>query len=290
MDLSPRIESALEIALSRGESPGAPDNLAAAMRYAVFPGGARIRPKLCLAVAASCGTRDLSVAEAAAASIELLHCASLVHDDMPCFDDASLRRGKPSVHVAFGEPIAFLAGDALIVLAFDSLVRGVAVQAPQRLAPLHMLIARAAGMPAGIVAGQALELGDACELNDYHRAKTGALFAAATAAGAVAAGREPEAWRELGMRIGEAYQVADDVRDLAENPSEFGKSAGRDEALGRPSAVRAMGLDGALDRLETLLAEAVASVPECPGASELKTMIAAQAQRFLPKGVGRVAA
>ena len=93
------------------------------LRYAVFPGGARIRPRLCLAVAQACGEDQPAVTDAAAAAIELLHCASLVHDDLPCFDDAPLRRGKPSVHRAFGERLAVLAGDALIVLAFETLAR-----------------------------------------------------------------------------------------------------------------------------------------------------------------------
>jgi geranylgeranyl pyrophosphate synthase len=95
--------------------------LAAAMRHAVFPGGARIRPQLCLAVARACGDSDPALADAAAAAIELLHCASLVHDDLPCFDDAPLRRGRASVHCAFGERLAVLAGDALIVQAFQTL-------------------------------------------------------------------------------------------------------------------------------------------------------------------------
>ena len=104
-------------------APGRPPLLASALRYAVFPGGHRIRPQLCLAVARACGDERSRSADAAAAAIELLHCASLVHDDLPCFDDADMRRGKPSVHAQFGEPIAVLAGDALIVLAFETLAR-----------------------------------------------------------------------------------------------------------------------------------------------------------------------
>jgi len=112
MQPSERVEQALEHALREAVGPGAPPLLAGALRYAVFPGGHRIRPQLVLAVARACGERDLSAAAAAAASIELLHCASLVHDDLPAFDNADLRRGKASVHVAFGEPIAVLTGDA----------------------------------------------------------------------------------------------------------------------------------------------------------------------------------
>ena len=118
-----RVESALEAAVARSEGQSAPPLLAAAVRHAVFPGGARVRPHLCLAVAEACGDDCPEMADGAAAAIELLHCASLVHDDLPCFDDADTRRGKPSVHALFGAPLAVLAGDALIVMAFDVLAR-----------------------------------------------------------------------------------------------------------------------------------------------------------------------
>ena len=113
--LANAIEHSLSAALNTVIGPDCPPKLADAMRYSVFPGGARIRPRLALAVACACGQDDPAVANAAAAAIELLHCASLVHDDLPCFDDASTRRGKASVHRAFGERLAVLAGDALIV-------------------------------------------------------------------------------------------------------------------------------------------------------------------------------
>src|SRR3954470_14271010 len=154
MDAVTRIERTLSAAIGLAEGPGCPPRLAEAMRHAVFPKGARIRPRLCLAVASACGDDQPRLADSAAAAIELLHCASLVHDDLPCFDDASTRRGKPSVHRAFGEPLAVLAGDALIVLAFQTLARG-AVQAPDRLASLVMIVGQAVGAPSGIVAGQA---------------------------------------------------------------------------------------------------------------------------------------
>ncbi|NBS93692.1 MAG: geranylgeranyl pyrophosphate synthase, partial [Betaproteobacteria bacterium] len=121
MDAQLRIERALDAALRLGESTAAPPRLVAATRHAVFPGGARIRPKLCLAVAWACGDDAPTVSDAAAVAIELMHCASLVHDDLPCFDDAAMRRGQASVHAAFGERLAVLTGDALIVLAFRTL-------------------------------------------------------------------------------------------------------------------------------------------------------------------------
>ncbi len=147
MDVTNRIERALNDAIGRAEVPGCPPRLAAAMRYAVFPRGARVRPRLCHSVAAACGEDHPAATEAAGAALELLHCASLVHDDLPCFDAAETRRGRPSVHKAFGEPLAVLTGDALIVLAFQTLAR---LQcAPERLAPLTLTIAQSVGVPFG---------------------------------------------------------------------------------------------------------------------------------------------
>jgi geranylgeranyl diphosphate synthase type II len=289
MDPMARIERALTAAIARAERPGCPPRLAAAMRHAVFPRGARIRPRLCLAVAGACGEDHEEVSDAAAAAIELLHCASLVHDDLPCFDDADTRRGKPSVHRAFGEPLAVLAGDALIVLAFQSLAGG-AARAPQRLGALVQTVSRAVGVPGGIVAGQAWECEPSADLALYQREKTGALFAAATVGGAAAAGVEAEPWRLLGERLGEAYQVADDIRDVAACEADLGKPVGRDAALDRPSAVRRFGLAGAIDRLEDLAAGAVAAVPDCPGAASLRAHILSETRRLLPKELSRHAA
>ena len=284
------IEQHLAAAVAHAEAPGCPPRLAAALRYAVFPGGARVRPRLCLAVACACNEDEPGVADAAAASIELLHCASLVHDDLPCFDDAATRRGKPSVHRAFGERLAVLAGDALIVLAFQTLARGVSA-APHRLGPLTMIVSRAVGMPSGIVAGQAWECEPHVSLAHYQRAKTGALFAAATVAGATAAGYpEPGQWRTLGECLGEAFQVADDLRDVVSDPGELGKPTGRDAALGRPSAVQDLGMVGAQDRFEYLVTNAVESIPPCPGQDDLRALITVESSRFLPKELARRAA
>ena len=129
MNAHRRILLALETAIARGDAPGAPPGLGRAVRHAIFPGGARIRPQLTIAVSMACGEDDPGLADAAAAAIELLHCASLVHDDLPCFDDAPVRRGLPSVHVAFGERLAVLVGDALIVASRVTAVRaGVDIQ------------------------------------------------------------------------------------------------------------------------------------------------------------------
>jgi geranylgeranyl diphosphate synthase, type II len=288
MDATSRIEQALNAALSRASGPSCPPRLAAAMHHSVFPRGARVRPRLCLAVAAACGDDDPSITDIAAASIELLHSASLVHDDLPCFDDAATRRGMPSVHKSYGEPLAVLAGDALIVLAFQNLAR-LAFSA-QRMSALLLIISRSVGTPSGIVAGQAWECEPRVDLANYHRAKTGSLFSAATCAGAVAAGGDPDRWRLLGETLGEAYQVADDLRDALSTPEEIGKPAGRDLALGRPNAIHSLGVDGALARLESLVKASIAAIPDCHGATELQSIIASEAKRLRPKSLAQSAA
>ncbi|TCZ65976.1 polyprenyl synthetase family protein [Roseicella aquatilis] len=289
MDAVARIERTLAAAIALAEGPGCPPRLAQAMHHAVFPRGARVRPRLCLAVAAACGDDAPALSEAAAASIELLHCASLVHDDLPCFDDAATRRGRPSVHRAHGEPLAVLAGDALIVLAFQILAR-VAPVAPRRLPPVLLTVGDAVGVPRGIVAGQGWESEPRCDLAEYQREKTGSLFAAAAAAGAAAAGADAMAWRRLGDRLGEAYQVADDIRDAVLDEAEMGKPAGQDAAHARPSAVAEFGLAGAVARLEDLAAEAVAAIPPCPGAADLRAVIRSETHRLLPRGLAASAA
>jgi geranylgeranyl diphosphate synthase type II len=292
MQPNQRVEQVLQSVLLQAEA-GCPPRLAAAVRHAVFPGGARIRPQLCLAVAQACGDDLPALSDAAAASIELLHCASLVHDDLPCFDDAPTRRGLPSVHRTYGERLAVLAGDALIVLAFEAVARA-AQRLPQRLAPLLLTIARGVGMPHGIVAGQALECEPWVALGDYQRAKTGALFAAATAAGAEAAGADAAPWRVFGEWLGEAYQVADDIRDVAADPALLGKPIGRDVALGRPSSARELGLTGAIQSFDALVAQAIGAIPRCRGAGQLRALVRLEAERLVPaalsEDVVRVAA
>ena len=287
-----RIERCLADALSLTHGAHAPPALIDAMRYAVLPGGGRIRPRLALAVALACGDDEPGLADAAAASIELLHCASLVHDDLPAFDDAPLRRGKPTVHKAYGEQVALLTGDALIVLAFQVLAQaaGRSGVGTLRLPALIGIVAAAVGAPDGITAGQAWESEREVPLSTYQQAKTGALFAAATAAGACAAGQSPEPWHALGARLGEAYQVADDLRDVVASSAELGKPTGRDLALGRPNAVHRLGLAAALRHLETLVGAALAAIPPCPGADALAAHIRAEAGRLVPRELARPAA
>jgi geranylgeranyl diphosphate synthase type II len=282
-----RIELALEAAVANAQGPGAAPLLVSALHYAVFPGGHRIRPQLCLAAARACGDGDPRATDAAAVAIELLHCASLVHDDLPCFDDADMRRGKPSVHAKFGEAIAVLAGDALIVLAFETLARAAA---PEKLGALVAIVAAAVGAPRGIVSGQAWESEAAAPLADYHAAKTGALFVGATMAGAASAGLDPEPWRALGQKIGEAYQVADDLRDVLCTAEELGKPVGQDAARVRPNAAALLGVGGAKARLEQLVEAAAGSIPPCLGRSQLRAAIEAQTRGLFPAELSRVAA
>lgn len=281
-----RIDDSLWAAVRAGEctssQPGHPPRLAAAIRHAVFPGGARIRPHLCLAVAQACGDDAPRLADAAAAAIELLHCASLVHDDLPCFDDAAMRRGVSSVHAAFGERIAVLTGDALIVLAFQTVAEH-AGRAPQRLAPLLLSIARRIGPPSGIVAGQAWECEPFVALPAYQRAKTGSLFAACTEAGALAAGADPSPWCDFGLCLGEAYQVADDIRDVVLDPALLGKPQGQDIALCRPSSATELGLSGAIQHFDRLLERAVVAIPDCRGADGLRALVHQESERLVPK-------
>jgi len=272
MDVAGRIEGSLESALESVSSAEAPPALMEAARHAVFPGGGRLRPQLCLSVALACGDGAPGLADAAAVAIELLHCASLVHDDLPCFDDAPLRRGQPSVHHAFGEPLAVLAGDQLIVLAFEALGRG-AEAWPARLPRMLAEVARGVGMPRGIIAGQAWESEPRIPVAMYRRAKTGALFEAAAVAGALAAGANGGAWRLFGARVGEAYQIADDIQDVVGSAASLGKPVGRDAALGRPNTATQLGLQGSSRLLEQLVREAIEAMPACENPEVIVTWL-----------------
>lgn len=282
MSLTPRIEKAVSDAILIGQGRGpVPGKLASALDYATAPGGARIRPTILLSVALACGDDQPKLSNAAAAALELIHCASLVHDDLPCFDDADVRRGKPSVHKAYSEPLAVLTGDSLIVLAFEILARESSL-APDRVAQMIMTLAQRTGMPGGICAGQGWESESKVDLSAYHQAKTGALFIAATQMGAVAAGQEAEPWFELGARIGEAFQVADDLRDALYDEAALGKPAGQDDLHGRPNAVSQLGVTGAISRLKDILGGAIASIPSCPGEAQLAQMVQAYAEKVTP--------
>ncbi|MCF6445990.1 polyprenyl synthetase family protein [Nereida sp. MMG025] len=281
MPLTTRIEAAIDAAILMGERKPAPPKLAQALRYGVTPGGARIRPTILTSVALACGDDKPEVTNAAAAALELIHCASLVHDDMPCFDDADVRRGKPTIHIEYSEPLALLTGDALIVLAFEHL-SDLADTDARRALELIKILSHRTGSPNGICAGQGWESEAEVNLSAYHQAKTGALFIAATQMGAVAAGQDAEPWFELGARIGEAFQVADDLRDALYDEETLGKPAGQDEIHDRPNAVSEFGVQGATRRLKDILGGAISSIPSCPGEASLAKMVQATAQKLTP--------
>ena len=266
MNIQNRIERGLHAALDPLCAPGAPPRLVAAVYHSVFPAGGRIRPELCMRVAMACGEYDPELTDGVAAAVELLHCASLVHDDLPCFDGAATRRGQPSTHRAFAEPLTVLARDELIIVAFETLAEA-ASGAPHRLRRLMRVLGRGAGLPGGIVAGQGWESEPSIPATLYRRAKTGALFEAAAVGGAIAAGfgEEAEAWRSFGQCIGEAYQVADDVLDVLSTSTNAGKPVGVDETLGRPNVACDMGLGASSRLFDELVETAVDSIPRCPG-------------------------
>ena len=289
MSASARIERSLETALCSVDGPGCPPQLYAAMRHAVFPRGARIRPRLTLAAAAACGDDDPQLVDAAAAAIEMLHCASLVHDDLPCFDDADIRRGRPSVHRRFDEREAVLAGDGLIVLSFQTVAAAATVR-PTRLAAVIGILAGAVGGPSGIIAGQAWECEPAADLDVYHKQKTGALFAGAAMVGAAACGATPEPWRALGETLGQAYQAADDIGDAGSDLVTLGKPVGRDAHFGRPNLVTQLGMAGALRRFDDLVAATVDAIPDCAGRAEFTALVVSESRRLLPQHLAQHAA
>jgi farnesyl diphosphate synthase len=251
-----------------GLDHGAPAALVLAMRYAVLDGGKRLRPLLVLAASEGLDGHD-SAALRAACAVELIHGYSLVHDDMPCMDNDVLRRGKPTVHVAFGEATALLAGDALQALAFELLTPDDQTQVPFTMqARFCRLLARSAGS-AGMAGGQAIDLASVgCalsekQLRDMHELKTGALLKGSVLMGA-ACGRPTAAqWQALedyGAAIGLAFQVVDDILDVTADSATLGKTAGKDAAAEKPTYVSVLGLERSRAYARELLAQALAAL------------------------------
>ena len=257
----------VEAALSHWVAEDAPERLSDAMRYAVLDGGKRLRPLLVLA-ACEAVRGNPEAALRAACAVELIHAYSLVHDDMPCMDNDVLRRGKPTVHVKFGEAGALLAGDALQALAFELLApEGDAVPAVIQ-ARLCRLLARAAGHE-GMAGGQAIDLAsvglalDESALRRMHRMKTGALLQGSVMMGVAcgeASATAQDALRSYGAALGLAFQVVDDILDVTQDSATLGKTAGKDAAQSKPTYVSLMGLDGARAHADDLLAQALASL------------------------------
>jgi len=249
----PKVDRALDALIPAADS--APAQLHAAMRHILFPGGKRLRPVLAIAAAEAVGSPG-ERAMPLAAAVELVHTYSLVHDDLPCMDDDAERRGVPAVHVAFGEAIAVLAGDALLAAAFEVLAKGADDVAPERVAAASLELARAAGSLA-LVGGQVEDLVfDAADTNaerieSVHARKSAALIAASIVGGALLGGADAETVARLkrcGLAAGIAFQIADDVLD-----------EGEDDPC---SLVRALGVDAARERAEALLVSALAELDD----------------------------
>lgn len=256
----------VESALDAWVPEDAPAGLGRAMRYGVLDGGKRLRPLLVLAAARAVGGHREAALRAACA-VELIHAYSLVHDDMPCMDNDVLRRGKPTVHVQFGQGQAMLAGDTMQALAFEVLTPEIGV--PDDLqARLCALLARASGH-AGMAGGQAIDLASIgrtlteSELRDMHRRKTGALLHASVLMGAACGSTTKAALlalSEYGWALGLAFQVVDDILDETEDSHVLGKTAGKDQGNNKPTYVTALGLDAARNHAEALHQDAQAAL------------------------------
>jgi farnesyl diphosphate synthase len=261
----------VEQALSDWVDARAPAALGEAMRYAVLDGGKRLRPLLVLASAEAVGAQNAAAALRGACALELIHAYSLVHDDMPCMDNDVLRRGKPTVHVQYGQAQALLAGDALQALAFELLTPQDGSVPPSIQAACVGLLARAAGYW-GMAGGQAIDLasvGDRLsedQLRQMHRLKTGALLLCGVQMG-VACGAEVSvatrsAFDRFGEVLGLAFQVVDDILDVTADSATLGKTAGKDAAADKPTYVALMGLEGAQRYADELAAQAMQALDD----------------------------
>ena len=253
-----------------------------AMRHAVLGGGKRMRPLMaCAACEAFSGS--FKAALPAACGLEFIHAYSLIHDDLPAMDDDELRHGQAATHVAFGEANAILAGDSLHSLAFQSLAEAPGLSQAAKLRCITLL-STAAGWP-GMAGGQCLDIAAEGEnlslarLEALHSAKTGALIEASLMIGAYCAEVEPDdprlaLLRTFGQRIGLAFQIVDDILDVTESSQTLGKPAGSDDALNKNTFPKLMGLEGAQQRADALLTQALALLEEADLATDLLTSLA----------------
>lgn len=272
-DWRSRVEAALDQRLP--DPAHAPVRLHAAMRHAVLGGGKRVRPLLVYATGTALGVSEGDLDDAAVA-VELIHCYSLVHDDLPSMDDDALRRGRPTVHVAFDEASAILAGDALQALAFEVLI-GADAEPAQRIA-LIATLASASGT-AGMCGGQALDLAATgrhqtlTELERMHALKTGALFRACVRMGALCAGADAALLQRLDTYaedFGLAFQIRDDLLDVEGSSTQLGKTAGKDAAQAKSTYPALLGMDGSRRLLVELGLKMLDTVaPLGPAAVEL---------------------
>jgi len=285
-DLRRRVDERLPLLLGRppASEPLSDASLQTLYRccdYALAGGGKRIRPILVyLAAAAVADRSDMDTLDHPACAVEMVHCYSLVHDDLPAMDDDDLRRGRPSCHKAFGDALAILAGDALQSRAFELLASTPGIEDSRRLAMVREL-SGAIG-PAGMVGGQAVDIaatdnplsGDA--LRRMHGLKTGALISAAVTLGAITAGADDATMTRLSLfsrDIGLAFQVVDDILDVVSDRETLGKTPGKDSADNKPTYVSLLGLDGARAESARLLQSALAALePLGPPAADLRRL------------------
>ncbi|MFN7183183.1 MAG: polyprenyl synthetase family protein [Thermomonas haemolytica] len=274
-----RVEAALEAALP--DPARDPQRLHAAMCHGVLNGGKRMRPLLVYATGSALGASDAAL-DAAAVAVELVHCYSLVHDDLPAMDDDALRRGQPTVHVAFDEATAILAGDALQALAFEQLATA-PLAADVRIAMLAEL-ARAAGV-AGMCGGQALDIDatgraiDLPALERLHALKTGALLRCAVRLGALAGHATPEqsaALDSYAQALGLAFQIKDDLLDIEGDSATLGKTAGKDIAQDKATFPALLGSAASQARLQALSAQMQAALDALAIDTEALSLLARQ--------------
>jgi len=263
------VQARTEDALGRflPDAAAVPAKLHEAMRYTTLGGGKRVRPLLAYAAGELFGAAEDAVARAACA-VEMIHVYSLVHDDMPCMDDDALRRGKPTVHVAYDEATALLVGDALQAQAFEVLA-GAQDVAPARQVQMLRLLAEAAGTR-GMCGGQAIDLDSVGlsltleELERMHQLKTGAMLRVSVLLGALAgrelSSQELEALKDYARAIGLAFQVVDDVLDATADSATLGKTAGKDAAANKPTYVSILGLEPSKALAEQLRQQAHAAL------------------------------
>ena len=268
-----RIQHDLETAIAHFDLPS---SLTAAVRHAVLLGGKRVRPALCYAAAQLAGQHVPAAARRAAVAVELIHCYSLTHDDLPCMDDDQLRRGEPTCHVLFGEATALLAGDLLQSLAFEVLasrlfddqgVPDVALTLKQ----MQILATASSRM----VCGQQMDLEaegqciDQAALEQIHRLKTGALIQASIMLGAVTVFATGDAvyaqLRQFGQALGLAFQVQDDILDITADTAVLGKTAGKDQQLEKSTYPALLGLDAAQHYAAELHVQALQALQQIQG-------------------------
>jgi len=267
LDLSARADAVLARALPPEDQP--PAELHRAMRYAVLGGGKRLRPLLVYATGTTFGA-PLETLDASAAAVEIIHAYSLVHDDLPAMDDDSLRRGRPTCHVVFGEAMAILAGDALQALAFDVLAHDATLAGD---AAIHVEMLRVLAIACGshgMAGGQAFDLAavgkalSPADLERMHVHKTGALIRASVRLGALAAGVRDaatlDALERYGHAIGLAFQIRDDLLDIEAGTEQLGKTAGKDVAAAKPTYPAILGVEASRDELSRLTRDALAAV------------------------------